>query len=54
MITGLAVGEVVSVQSGESFAYALTAPSGTPAPTPTPTASGYSSRFRLVRRPADR
>ena len=38
VITGLAVGEVVSVQSGESFAYALTAPSGTPAPTPTPTA----------------
>ena len=39
VITGLAAGEVVSVQSGGAFSYVLTMPAAAPSPTPTPVAT---------------
>ena len=39
VITGLAAGEVVSVQSGGAFSYVLTMPAAAPSPTPTPVAA---------------
>ena len=39
VITGLAAGEVVSVQSSGAFSYVLTMPAVAPSPTPTPVAT---------------